>query len=98
LSYLGCSITHPHHRRINELFAAAGSDLDGIVLGYEIWAMHTPNAFLDISAHLERKLEVIALYESQLRTVDYLSYAKGLARVRAFHLPVSPTRGGAVEA
>jgi N-acetylglucosamine malate deacetylase 1 len=90
--------SHPHHRRTNEIFAEAAKDLDMMVLGYEIWALHTPNAFVDISAHLNRKLETIALYHSQLRTVDYVSYAKGLAHVRAFHMPVSHTRGGAVEA
>jgi LmbE family N-acetylglucosaminyl deacetylase len=89
---------HPHHRKTNEIFARAARKLDCMVLGYEIWSLLTPNAYLDISSSLGRKLEVIALYESQLRTVDYLEFAKSLARVRAFHLPVNSTRSGAVEA
>ena len=35
---------------------------------------------------------------SQLRTVDYVSYAEGLARVRAYHAALSPRRAGAAEA
>lgn len=89
---------HPHHRRTNHIFADAARGLDTMVLGYEIWALLTPNAFLDITDVLERKLEIIALYESQLRTVAYIDYARGLARMRAFHCHVGDKRGGAVEA
>ena len=60
-----------------------------MVLGYEIWSLLTPNAFIDITELLDRKLEAIAQYESQLRTVDYIAFASGLAKVRAFHLPVN---------
>jgi LmbE family N-acetylglucosaminyl deacetylase len=90
--------SHPHHRKTNELFAKAAVGLNCMVLGYEIWSLLTPNAFLDITDLLPAKLEAIALYESQLRTIDYISFAANLAKVRAFHFPVNPTRCGAVEA
>lgn len=89
---------HDHHRRANVLLAEAAQDLEFMVIGYEIWAMLTPNAYLDISDLLEKKLEILSLYESQLRTVDYIAYARGLAQVRAFHCPVRSDRSGAVEA
>jgi len=90
--------SHPHHRRANVLLADAVESLDFMVIGYEIWSMLTPNAYLDISELLERKLDIVRLYESQLRTIDYVTYARSLAQVRAFHLPVRPHRTGAVEA
>lgn len=89
---------HPHHRRTNAILAEAARNLDFMVLGYEVWTMLTPNAYLDISEFLERKLHIVSLYESQLRMMDYVAYARGLAQVRAFHYPVKKNRSGAVEA
>lgn len=89
---------HPHHRRTNEIFADAAQGLEMMVIGYEIWSLLTPNAFLDITDVLDRKLELVGLYESQLRTIDYVGYARGLAHARAFHYPVRDKRTGAVEA
>jgi LmbE family N-acetylglucosaminyl deacetylase len=89
---------HPHHRKTNDIFAQAARNLDCMVLGYEIWSLLTPNAYLDITSSLEKKLEAIALYKSQLRTIDYVAFATSLARVRAFQFPVNRIRTGAVEA
>src|SRR5262249_10130185 len=89
---------HPHHRETNRIFAAAARGVRAMVLGYEIWGLLNPNAFFDITELQKRKRELIEIYASQLLTVDYLNYAEGLARARAFHLPVRPSRGGAVEA
>jgi N-acetylglucosamine malate deacetylase 1 len=86
------------HRMLNILFASACGDFRCVVLAYEVWTMLQPNAFLDISDHLEGKLALIRNYASQLRTVNYLSYAEGIARSRAFHCPVREKRDGAVEA
>jgi LmbE family N-acetylglucosaminyl deacetylase len=89
---------HPHHQATNLFFSEAAQDLDVLVLAYEIWGLLSPNAFFDITDVLERKLQLIALHASQVRTVDYIGYAEGLARVRAFHHPVRDRREGAVEA
>lgn len=89
---------HPHHRATNELLARAASGIDAMVLGYEIWGLTTPNAYLDITGLLEKKLEIIALYDTQMRTVDYVAFARGLASVRAFSLSVGARRDGAAEA
>jgi len=89
---------HPHHKRTNAIFAKAAQGLDMMVIGYEIWTLLPPNAFLDISELLERKLQLVALYESQQRTIDYVGYASALARTRAFHYSVGAKRRGAAEA
>ena len=89
---------HTDHRRVNLLLAWACPDLDAAVLAYEIWSLLEPNAVFDISQQLSAKLALIRFYESQLRTVDYVSYALGLARVRAYHAAVQTRRGGAAEA
>jgi LmbE family N-acetylglucosaminyl deacetylase len=89
---------HPHHKVTNRIFAEAAKGLDLMVLAYEIWAMLSPNAIFDITDVLGRKREMIAMHASQIRTVDYVQYAEGLARTRAFHYPVRGNRSGAVEA
>ena len=85
------------HRRANVLYAWACADLEAMVLGYEIWSMLEPNAVFDITQQLPAKLSLIQNYSSQMRTVDYVSYADGLARVRAYHAALLPRRSGAAE-
>ena len=82
----------------NRLFAEAAKGRSMMVLGYEIWSLLSPNAYLDITPVMPMKQRLVAQYVSQLRTVDYAGYADGLAKVRAFHLPVAQNRTGAVEA
>jgi len=89
---------HVDHRRANALYSWACADMDATVLGYEIWSLLEPNAVFDITAHLPGKLALIQNYASQLRTVDYASYASALARVRAHHAALHPLRAGAAEA
>jgi hypothetical protein len=89
---------HPHHKITNRLFADAAQGLDLLVLGYEIWSLLSPNAYFGISDVQDRERELMALYVSELRTVDYIAYSGALARVRAFHNPVRENRTGAVEA
>ena len=86
------------HRWTNLLYAWACADLDAMVLGYEVWSLLEPNAIFDITQFLSAKLALIENYQSQLRTVDYASYASGLARVRAYHAALSSRRSGAAEA
>jgi LmbE family N-acetylglucosaminyl deacetylase len=89
---------HPHHRATNKLFAEAAPGIRTMVLGYEIWELLVPNAFLDITDVLDEKIELVRRFPTQLRTVDYEGYALALARSRAFHCPVRDRRDGAVEA
>jgi N-acetylglucosamine malate deacetylase 1 len=89
---------HVDHRHANMLYARACTDLEAIVLGYEIWSLLEPNAIFDITDHLADKLLLIRNYSSQLRTVDYVQYATGLAHVRAYQTALHPLRSGAAEA
>ena len=84
--------SHPHHKNTNRLLADAAQDFDFLVLGYEVWGLLSPNAYLDITDVQDRKRDLIALHASQLRTVDYLAYSEALARVRAFHNPIRDVR------
>jgi LmbE family N-acetylglucosaminyl deacetylase len=88
----------PDHRRTNLLYIEACRDVGCLVLAYEVWSLLEPNAVLDITPFLDAKLRMIRHYESQLRTVDYVNYALGLAKVRAYHYPVQERRTGAAEA
>jgi LmbE family N-acetylglucosaminyl deacetylase len=88
---------HIDHRRANALYALACGDIEATVLGYEIWSMLEPNAFFDITEQLADKLSLIQNYPSQLRTVNYVGYASGLAAVRAYQMAVQPLRSGAAE-
>jgi len=88
---------HFDHRQANVLYALSCSEFETLVLAYEIWSLLEPNAIFDITEHLDAKLALVRNYASQLRTVDYVNYARGLAQVRAYHTPVNPTRTGAVE-
>lgn len=89
---------HPHHRLTNVLLADAAVDCDAVVLGYEIWSLLSANAYFDISEQIDKKLDLVSVYESQLRTVNYMAYARGLASIRAFHATIGSKRDGAAEA
>ena len=60
--------------------------------------MLEPNAVFDVTNVMEEKLALIRNYSSQLRTVDYLQYASGLAQVRGFHAAIRDRRSGSAEA
>jgi LmbE family N-acetylglucosaminyl deacetylase len=85
---------HADHRRANVLYALPYGDLKAIVLGYKIYQMLETNAVFDITDLLSEKLLLIRNYTSQLRTVDYIQYAFGLANVRACHAALQPFRAG----
>lgn len=77
---------HPDHRSVNRLFARACANRNPLVLGYEIWAMLDPNAYFDIADQLDAKIALIENYTTQIREVDYMTFARGLAWVRGYQL------------
>jgi N-acetylglucosamine malate deacetylase 1 len=89
---------HADHRTANLLWATACSDIGCIVLGTEIWSLGFANAYFDITEVLPQKLEAIGVFKTQLATVDYISFAEGLAKVRGFHGGLRHRRTGAAEA
>lgn len=83
---------HKHHRAVNKLFARAAVGCSALVVSYEIWSLLQPNAILDISSVINEKLGLISVYRTQLSEIDYISYAKSLARVRAVQKGADKTR------
>lgn len=86
------------HRVTNILFGWSCAQLDCMVMGFETWLLCQPNGVLDITPFLEDKLDLIKIYKTQVATVDYHSYVRGLAATRAFLHPINSRRSGAVEA
>lgn len=61
-----------------------------VILQYEVWApLRYPTHFLDISADMERKKQLIEIYESQLKNVPYIQLALGLNAYRGACLNLS---------
>ena len=72
---------HPDHAAANRIirkqYKKQRSKAE--LLEYEVWSPITaPNRFLDISAAMDRKLEGIRLYASQVRELNYEALAAGL--------------------
>lgn len=81
---------HRDHRAVNKLFAQACTCPNALVLGYEIWQLLDPNAYFDITEHLDVKLSLIENYKSQIQQVDYTTFARGLAQVRGYQFIKGP--------
>jgi len=87
----------PDHKVVNQLVtsaitAAAGPWFADIklnphsvpeVLGYEVWhPMQHFQTVVSIGKVIDKKMEALACHQSQIKNVDYLSAAKGLAAYR----------------
>lgn len=88
----------PDHQMANLLYASGCADLDCMVIGMEIWTQCQPNAFFDATHWLERKLELVRIYQTQLATVDYERLVTGLALTRGFQMGAGVRRTSAAEA
>jgi LmbE family N-acetylglucosaminyl deacetylase len=86
------------HRVTNVLYAWSCQDIECMVLGFEVWSLCQPNAVFDITRWVDEKVELVKTYQTQLATIDYLGYVRGLARTRAFLQNARGDRGGAAEA
>src|SRR5262249_1292982 len=81
------------------LWATACADIPCIILATELWSLLScPNAYFDITDLLPAKLSAIREFRTQLATVDYISLAEGLAKLRAFHGNLRELRTGGAEA
>ncbi|MFT7618283.1 MAG: LmbE family N-acetylglucosaminyl deacetylase [Planctomycetota bacterium] len=57
------------------------------VMGYEVWSTLVPETILEITDVIERKLEAIRRYETQMSYVDLAEVVAGMNRYRAMLLP-----------
>ena len=83
---------HPDHRATGMLAWAALQSLEPgepkpQALSYEITALNPINLLIDITAQMERKHEVMAVYVSQNSQNSYPDYVTSLNRSRSFSLP-----------
>ena len=83
---------HPDHRATGMLAWAALQSLGAgepkpQALSYEITALNPINLLIDITAQMERKHEVMAVYVSQNSQNSYPDYVTALNRSRSFSLP-----------
>lgn len=76
---------HPDHIATNEIFADACKSMEcnlSVIL-YEIWTPLMPNCVVDISEHIQRKIDAMKQYKTQLKHIDYIEKIKGLNTYRA---------------
>jgi LmbE family N-acetylglucosaminyl deacetylase len=87
LVYVPCFLEHhPDHRAASAVLAAAcaGTELDFMCFGYEVWTPLFPNCLVWIDATIERKRLAMAQYRSQLDDANDLMHAmNGLAAYRS---------------
>ena len=72
---------HPDHAALGA--AAAGAGIARVeVLGYEIWTpIARPDRIVDISEHMDRKLEAVRCYKCQL---EYWPYDRAIEGLNAY--------------
>lgn len=74
-------------RLFNAAIQRCGAWRDQLVVrAYEVWAPVPANRVADITAHAERKRELLDLYATQLRDVDYRRAIEGLNTYRSMLL------------
>ena len=83
---------HPDHAAANRIIRKLykWQRCKAELLEYEVWSPITaPNRFLDISNVMDRKLEGIRLYKSQIKELNYEALAIGLNGYRGapHHIP-----------
>ncbi|MDE5820322.1 MAG: PIG-L family deacetylase [Lachnospiraceae bacterium] len=61
-----------------------------VILQYEVWTpLENPSRFLDITSFIDKKKNLIGIYESQLKNVPYIQMALGLNAYRGAYQNVA---------
>lgn len=76
---------HGDHRAITDAVASclAAGEREPLVALYEVWGPLVPSHIVDITPHIDRKLEALSAYQDVLAGVDYVHTARGLAAYRS---------------
>lgn len=75
---------HEDHWQTNRVLLACLDRLPSVLTrrlclrGYEVWTPLVANRLADISAQMPRKLQALAVYQSQLKDLNYLRAVEGL--------------------
>ena len=91
---------HIEHQRASELLIRA-SDRGLVDGGLETWAYQVysalvANVIVDVTPFLERKLEAISIFASQMESRNWVHFASGLTAYNSRFLPGNATRYGEV--
>lgn len=80
---------HPDHIATNEIFVAACKNMECKFecYAYEIWTPLMPNRVVDISEHIEKKIDAIKQHKTQLKHINYVAKIKGLNAYRSITVP-----------
>jgi LmbE family N-acetylglucosaminyl deacetylase len=82
---------HEEHKILNRVLANSlvlnrQTDMMKIdIMLFEVWTPISPNMIIKISAEMNKKIEAIRCYQSQLDNIDYESSIKGLNRYRSIY-------------
>lgn len=80
---------HEDHRQTNAIFHEAALGLPAgwrdrlLCVGYEVWSPLPANRVVDVSDVMDRKLEAVGAFRSQLAQVDYARCVEGLNAYRS---------------
>ena len=86
---------HPDHRSSNRFFYEALKDykkLSPEIWAYQVYSTLMPNVVIDITQEVERKSELINLFNSQMKRRNWSHYAKGLNAMNSRFLRTSEAR------
>lgn len=76
---------HPDHKAAYEIFRKMSrrQRTEARLIEYEVWSpILSANCFFDVSDLIEKKLNALHLYESQIRAIDYEAMVRGLNSYR----------------
>jgi len=82
---------HEEHKILNKVLAnSLSSNLQTDVMKidimlFEVWTPFAPNVVIKISSEMNKKIEAIRCYQSQLDNIDYEKSIEGLNRYRSIY-------------
>ena len=76
---------HIDHKVLRKMFGKMKSNqrAKAEIIEYELWsALSKPNLILDITDVMDKKIEAVSIYTSQLESYDYIGLCKGISKYR----------------
>ena len=77
---------HEEHKILNRVLAnSLDSNRQTDIMLFEVWTPFSPNMVIKISSEMNKKIEAIRCYQSQLDNIDYEKSIEGLNRYRSIY-------------
>ena|SRR3989338_5321538 len=85
---------HEDHRRASELFYMTfkGASPKCEIWAYQVYTTVLPNVIVDVTDVMERKLQMMRMYQSQMEKRDWAHYIKGLNALNSRFLKTNEPR------